>query len=321
MRFPTSRKFAMSSVSLDPAVRARIDALLAANKVVLFMKGEPRAPQCGFSAKAVGALAAIGLDDYAHVDVLSDPEIRDGIKAYGDWPTIPQLYVDGELVGGSDIVEQMAGSGELQAALGLPPPDRTPPSITIAPAAADMLRQAVADAGDGYALKISVDPRFNAQLQAEPANANAIVAEVAGLRVQFDLASARRAEGLAIDWVDDARGRGLVIENPNAPPKVRDLSPLEAASKLAAGALTLVDVRPPAERALAQLKGGFETLDDGSAELEALAKDTPIAFMCHHGGRSAQAAEHFRQLGFREIYNVIGGIDAWADADPSIAKY
>ena len=311
----------MSSVSLDPAVRARIDALLAANQVVLFMKGEPRAPQCGFSAKAVGALASIGLDDYAHVDVLSDPEIRDGIKAYGDWPTIPQLYIDGELVGGSDIIEQMAGSGELQAALGLPPPDRTPPSITITPAAADMLRQAVADAGEGYALKISIDPRFNAQLQAEPVAANAIAAEVAGIRVQFDLASARRAEGLSIDWVDDERGRGLVIDNPNAPPKVRALSPLEAAGKLAAGALTLVDVRPPAERAIAQLKGGFDTLDDGSAGLEALAKDTPIAFLCHHGGRSAQAAEHFRQLGFREVYNVTGGIDAWADADPSIAKY
>ena len=91
-------------MSLDPALRARIDALLAANKVVLFMKGEPRAPQCGFSAKAAGALASIGLDDYAHVDVLSDPEIREGIKAYGHWPTIPQLYVGGELVGGRDII-------------------------------------------------------------------------------------------------------------------------------------------------------------------------------------------------------------------------
>ena len=308
-------------MSLDPALRARIDALLSTNKVVLFMKGEPRAPQCGFSAKAAAALASIGLDDYAHVDVLADPEIRDGIKAYGDWPTIPQLYVNGELVGGSDIVEQMASSGELQAALGLPPPDRTPPSITIAPAAADMLRQAVADAGDNYALKVSVDPRFNAQLQAEPIDASAIAVEVGGIRVQFDLVSARRAEGLSIDWVDDARGRGLVIDNPNAPPKVRALSPLEAAGKLAAGALTLVDVRPPEERALARLKGGFENLDDGSAALEALAKDTPIAFLCHHGGRSAQAAEHFRQLGFREVYNVTGGIDAWAGADPSIPKY
>lgn len=308
-------------MSLDPALRARIDALLATNKVVLFMKGEPRAPQCGFSAKAVGALASIGLDDYAHVDVLSDPEIRDGIKAYGDWPTIPQLYVGGELVGGSDIIEQMASSGELQAAIGLPPPDRTPPSVTISAAAADMLRQALTDAGEGYALKISIDPRFNAQLQAEPFAANAIATEVAGMRLQFDLASASRAEGMSIEWADDIRGRGLVIENPNAPPKVRELSPVEAASKLASDTLTLIDVRPPAERELGQLKGGFKTFDDGSAALEALAKDTPLGFLCHHGGRSAKAAEHFRQLGFREVYNIAGGIDAWADADPSITKY
>jgi monothiol glutaredoxin len=136
---------------IEPALRDRISRLLQANKVVLFMKGEPRAPQCGFSAKAVGVLDGLGAD-YAHVDVLADPEIREGIKAYGDWPTIPQLYVDGELVGGSDIVEQMASSGELQAALGLPPPDRTPPSIRISDAAAGVLRSALGDAGEGFAL-------------------------------------------------------------------------------------------------------------------------------------------------------------------------
>jgi monothiol glutaredoxin len=308
-------------MSLDPALRARIDALLAANPVVLFMKGEPRAPQCGFSAKAVGALAAIGLDDFAHVDVLSDPEIREGIKVYGDWPTIPQLYIHGELVGGCDIIEQMASSGELQSALGLPPPDRTPPSITIAPEAADMLRKALADAGEGFALKISVDPRYNAQLQAAPLDPDAIATEVAGLRVQFDLASARRANGMSIEWVDDARGRGLVIENPNAPPKVKPLSPAEAAEQRAAGAVTVVDVRPADERAIAALPGAFEHFDNGTAALEALPKDTALAFLCHRGGRSAQAAEHFRQLGFTRVYNITGGIDAWADLDSPIPKY
>jgi monothiol glutaredoxin len=102
---------------------------------------------------------------------------------------------------------------------------------------------------------------------------------------------------------------------------VRELAPADAAARLAAGTLTLVDVRPAQERALAALAGGFETLDNGAAVLEALPKDAPIAFMCHHGGRSAQAAEHFRQLGFREVYNVTGGIDAWAGFDASIPKY
>ena len=126
-------------MSLDPALRDRIETLLSTNRVVLFMKGEPRAPQCGFSAKAIGALGAVGVD-YAHVDVLSDPEIREGIKEYGEWPTIPQLYIGGELIGGSDIIEQMANSGELYTVLGLPAPDRSPPAITITPAAATVLR-------------------------------------------------------------------------------------------------------------------------------------------------------------------------------------
>jgi monothiol glutaredoxin len=130
-------------MSLDPAVRSRIESLLAANPVVLFMKGNPRAPQCGFSSKAISALDATGVA-YMHVDVLSDGEIREGIKAYGDWPTIPQLYIAGELVGGSDIILQMASSGELHTALGVPAPDRTPPDIEITAAAADMLGKASA---------------------------------------------------------------------------------------------------------------------------------------------------------------------------------
>ena len=308
-------------MSLDPTLRARIDTLLATNRVVLFMKGSPDAPQCGFSARAVAALAPLGID-YASVDVLADPEIREGIKVYGDWPTIPQLYIDGDLVGGSDIVEQMANAGQLHEALGLPPPDRTPPRIAITPAAQAMLREAIANAGEGYALQVGIDARYNAKLQLAPVDPQAIASDAGGLRVQFDLASARRADGLSIDWVDDARGRGLIIDNPNAPPKVRALSPVEAAGKIAAGALTLVDVRPPEERAFAKVKASFETLDDdGLARLEALPTDTPLAFLCHHGGRSAQAAEHFRQRGFTEVYNVVGGIDAWADADPAIGKY
>jgi monothiol glutaredoxin len=305
---------------LDPALRQRISGLLDANRVVLFMKGEPGAPQCGFSARAVGALEGLGVG-YAHVDVLADPDIRDGIKAYGDWPTIPQLYIDGELVGGADIIEQMAHTGELNVALGLPPPDRTPPAITITPAAFEMLHQALRDAGTGYTLKVEVDPRFNTRLQLAPVDEQAIATEIDGIRVQFDLASARRAGGLSIDWVDDERGRGLVIDNPNAPAQVRELSPLEAAGKLAAGAITLVDVRPPEERAFARLKAAFATLDAGTEALEGLPKDTPLAFLCHHGGRSAQAAEHFRQAGFTEVYNVVGGIDAWAQMDPSIPRY
>ena len=92
---------------------ARIDALVKANSVVLFMKGSPLFPQCGFSSRAIAILDHLGAP-YETVDVLADQDIRQGIKAYSDWPTIPQLYVKGEFVGGSDIMMEMFEAGELQ---------------------------------------------------------------------------------------------------------------------------------------------------------------------------------------------------------------
>ena len=85
--------------------------------VVLYMKGTPDAPQCGFSAHAVKILHTCGVNDIFAVDVLAEPQIRQGIKEYSNWPTIPQLYVNGEFVGGSDIVGEMYQSGELQKLL------------------------------------------------------------------------------------------------------------------------------------------------------------------------------------------------------------
>jgi len=94
-------------------VKERIDALVKSNDVVLFMKGSALFPQCGFSSRAVAILDHLGVP-FETVDVLQDQEIRNGIKDYSDWPTIPQLYVKGEFVGGSDIMMEMFESGELQ---------------------------------------------------------------------------------------------------------------------------------------------------------------------------------------------------------------
>jgi monothiol glutaredoxin len=87
------------------------------NKVVLFMKGTPQFPQCGFSSNAANILKSCGVTDYVSVNVLADPEIRQGIKEFSNWPTIPQLYVNGQLVGGSDIMTEMYQKGELQKLL------------------------------------------------------------------------------------------------------------------------------------------------------------------------------------------------------------
>src|SRR5215510_9813607 len=95
----------------------RIRKQVTENKVVLYMKGTPEAPQCGFSAAAVQMLEACGAEEVATVDVLADPEIRQGIKTFSNWPTIPQLYVAGEFVGGADIMREMYQSGELKKIL------------------------------------------------------------------------------------------------------------------------------------------------------------------------------------------------------------
>ena len=92
---------------------SRIAEIVNGNDVVLFMKGTPLFPQCGFSSRAIAILEHLGVE-YASVDVLQDMEIRQGIKSYSDWPTIPQLYIGGEFVGGSDIMMEMFEAGELQ---------------------------------------------------------------------------------------------------------------------------------------------------------------------------------------------------------------
>lgn len=98
-------------------VLEKIRRQVTENTVVLYMKGTPDAPMCGFSAAAVQILEACGLEEVATVDVLSDPDVRQGIKEFSSWPTIPQLYVKGEFVGGADIMREMYASGELQKLL------------------------------------------------------------------------------------------------------------------------------------------------------------------------------------------------------------
>ncbi len=309
-------------MSLDTATRERIETLLAQNAVVLFMKGVPDAPQCGFSARATGILGGIGVAFHG-VNVLADPAIREGIKVFGNWPTIPQLYVKGELIGGSDIIQGLYDSGELFELLGVAAPDRTPPSIHISDAAAQAIGKALADAGVGQALHLSIDANFDAQFALGPARGGEILAESNGIRVLFDPASSARARGLEIDWIDDARGAGLAIRNPNAPQPVKSISVRELHDRIAAGSIDVIDVRPASGRAVAPFPQPHEVLDDASrARLEALPKELPIAFICHHGNSSRRAAEHFRSLGFHDISNVEGGIDAWSlDIDSSVPRY
>jgi monothiol glutaredoxin len=98
-------------------IQKRIREQVTTHPVVLYMKGTPKFPQCGFSANAVRILSTLGVNEFLAVDVLADPEIRQNIKDYANWPTIPQLYIKGEFVGGSDIMSEMFQSGELKQLL------------------------------------------------------------------------------------------------------------------------------------------------------------------------------------------------------------
>jgi monothiol glutaredoxin len=112
-------------VSTTNPIRDEISKAISEHEVILFMKGRPEQPMCGFSARTVAALDALGAS-YAAVDILPDPRIRQELSAISNWPTIPQLFVNGELVGGCDIVTEMYESGELAQTLGIIPPSAAP---------------------------------------------------------------------------------------------------------------------------------------------------------------------------------------------------
>lgn len=307
-------------MSLTDSTREQIESIINDNRVVLFMKGSPQAPMCGFSAKTVGLLDTV-LDDYSSFDVLSDQDIREGIKEYGNWPTIPQLYIEGELVGGCDIVTSMFNSGELHEMLGVTAPDRTPPEVTITDKAAEKINEAMAG-HDGVGLHFSVDANWQSQFNVAPAAGSEIAVETNGISLLFDLASAQRANGAVIDWVESMQGEGLTIRLPNAPQAVNQISVTELKEALDNHAIILIDVRGQEERALASVAAAKTMENDYMQQVEAMPKDTALAFMCHSGGRSQVAAEHFRKLGFTNVSNVAGGIDAWSqEIDPSVPRY
>ena len=307
-------------MSLDSATRERIETLLTNHRVVLFMKGNRQQPMCGFSAAATNTLNEL-LPEYHTVNVLEDQEIREGIKLYGEWPTIPQLYVEGELVGGADIISQMYGSGELHTLFGAAAPDRTPPEITITDAAAEAIRQGTTGA-EGVALHLEIGPDHSAGFQLAPAGKHDIVAHSNGLDVHFDPASAQRAKGIVIDWVSTVQGEGLSLKFPGAQ-EIKSLSVQQLQTRLAAGDLTLIDVRPAASRALAAPLPQARVLEDeGYESLASLPKDSALAFICHHGISSRAMAERFAAHGFSNVHNVEGGMDAWAQQiDISVNRY
>lgn len=299
-------------MTLDPATRDRIEQLVTSNKVVLFMKGTPQMPQCGFSAQTAGALDSLIGGDYVPVNVLEDNAIREGIKEYGNWPTIPQLYVEGELVGGCDIIMEMFNAGELHDLFGLEAPDRTPPEIEISPAAAEKIGEFLA-AHPGQHLHFRIGADWDAQFHLGPKSGTEIASQAGDLTVLMDLASAQRARGAKIDWVETMQGEGLKLDLPGAPPPVKSMTPEELQNRMNAGErLVVVDTRSEPDRQQKPLEFA-RGLDAGlMAELNELDRATPLVFVCNKGLSSQEVAEHYRKQGFTEVYNLAGGVEAIA---------
>lgn len=202
-------------MSLTPELESRIQGIVDSAPTVLFMKGNPAAPQCGFSAQVVQVLNRL-LPDYATFDVLSDGEVREGVKEFSDWPTIPQLYLGGEFMGGCDIVKEMYDSGELHDALGMERPELAAEDveISISAEAEQILRNAQQQ--QGAELHFGVDAKFQPFLGFGPAAGAELRVPVGDLVFLLDRDSAGRAQGASITVVDTEHGQRLDVDIPAA---------------------------------------------------------------------------------------------------------
>jgi len=302
-------------------IHATIDTMIKANKVVLFMKGDKQMPQCGFSARTIEALNSTGVD-YETVNVLSDPEIRQGIKDYSNWPTIPQLYVNQEFIGGSDIITQMLAAGELHELLGIEYVAPKAPEIQLSDAFVTAIRSAMDGAGGNGVTRLQISPRFEYGIGLSQEAPGDFKVESNGLTILVDASTAERADGLRLDF-RDGDGGGIIIDNPNEPPAVRrlDVGGYKA-MRDNDEPHTLLDVRTKEEWDIARIDGATLFDQDSIRALEDLPKDTTIVLYCHHGIRSAQAAGQLLQHGFRKVYNLEGGIDAWSiHIDQGVPRY
>jgi monothiol glutaredoxin len=304
---------------MEAELKREIDDLLQSHPVVLFMKGSKSFPQCGFSATVVGILREAGVRDFKDINILQRGDLREGMKEFASWPTFPQLYVKGQFVGGCDIIKELHASGELYDVLGKEKPAVKLPEVRVSEAA----RRAItaASEGDQNALRVEISPQFEYALSLDEAKDGDLKVELSGLTLLFDRQSAARADGLSIDFLESGQG-GFKIDNPNEPPRVRPISVAELKELLAKGGIELFDVRTEQERAKAKIEGAQHFDQAAQEKLAKLDRATPLYFHCHHGGRSQQAAEHYLRQGFKEVYNVAGGIDAWSlEVDPNVARY
>ena len=296
---------------MNEQTKQSIENLVNNNTCVLFMKGNPQYPQCGFSSNTVKILQELVGDKFSYCNVLEDQNIREGIKEYGNWPTIPQLYINKELIGGNDIVTEMYNTGELQTLLDLPLPVKEPAAISITEKAQENIRKGIQNIGSKV-LMLSIDSQYNTRFSIEEAKGYEIISHVEDIKIYMDVGTAKRANGLEIDWVEDLQGAGLVIKNPNEPKKIKQITKQDLMDGIQRGKYpNIYDVRPE-NMFLAQSIPGSKRLDkEGMQEIESFSKETPLVFVCNVGKTSQETCDFYRKKGYTNINNLIGGVSNW----------
>jgi len=299
-------------MALSPELQNRIESLLASDQIVLFMKGTKEQPQCGFSATVVEILNQL-VPHYTTVNVLADLKLREGIKEFSSWPTIPQLYIRKEFIGGCDIVKELFSSGEIFDVLNLPKTEVKILVLTITPSAQEAFRNALKEASPDEHIRLKINADFKHDLSFSQKYKSDIEVSQNGITLLFDPISAQRANNLIIDFTTNKMGSGFEINNPNALPPVKEMSVKDLKQKLDnQEKFFLFDVRTQDEWDISRIPGATLMLNLPQHELDSIDKDALIVFQCRSGGRSMRKAEEFRQKGFRNVYNLTGGIRAYA---------
>ena len=318
-----SRPWQESIMPLTDRQRADFDRLVRSKPVVLFMKGNRHFPACGFSATVVGILDKLATG-YETVNILEDPQVREGMKEFSSWPTFPQLYVKGEFVGGCDIVKEMYASGELAEAPRGPSRRRRPRAARSRSRRPRPRRCSTRVGRRGWRRRPSRDRR---RVPLRPADRGEGERRLRGdLERRRPLRGARhRPHAPTGSTSTSSRARAgwrSRIDNPNEPPHVKRIGPKELKALLDRGS------HPALRRAAGRrARRGFDRPGEGARRGEgegtlALKRDAAIALHCHHGMRSRAAAEELLREGFTNVYNLEGGIEAWSrDVDPSVPRY
>ena len=293
------------------SMREEIEHTLMRHDVVVFMKGTRETPECSASAFMVDLLNGY-LYDYKTIDVLASPGIVDAVGEYSNDSTIPQLYVNRKLVGGCDIVLELSEAGKLGRVLGAESSVQPPaPEITVEPEAVAALRDFAE--GAPIVVRMKIDTDFNATLDFGEARDNDVVVESGEVKVVLDRGSASRAKGITIRFVDDDEGGAFRIDNRARPVRVKSIELGQLKQWMHEGAtFELFDARTNEERVEGMLPGAH-AFDDGAAEyLANTEKETPLVVYCTDGERSSRAARHLMRIGFKNVYELAGGLARWA---------